>query len=46
MSCRPLLISTPFDNSVVGKRFQARREQIARDTKIFDQFVEPHNVEE
>ena len=26
MSCRPLLISTSFDNSVVGKKFQASRE--------------------
>jgi hypothetical protein len=29
MSCRPLLISMPFDYSFVGKGFQAGREQIA-----------------
>jgi hypothetical protein len=29
MTCWPLLISMSFDYSVVGKRFQAGREQIA-----------------
>ena len=29
MTCWPLLISMSFDYSVVGKRFEAGREQIA-----------------
>jgi hypothetical protein len=46
VSRRSRLVSHAFDNAAGNQGFEPPRQKIARYAKVFDEFIEPRNIQE